>query len=74
MKIEEKAREFAGLKPYSNDVLSDMFRSLAYKGYIEGAEWMLAKATAWIVKHGSKANDGVVMICVEDFVKAMEEE
>ena len=34
---------------------------------------MLEKATAWLAKQGSKANEGVVMICVEDFVKAMEE-
>lgn len=42
-------------------------------GFDKGAQWMLEKATAWIVKQGSKANEGVVMICVEDFVKAMEE-
>lgn len=43
-------------------------------GFKKGAQWMIEKATAWLVKQGSKANHGVVMICVEDFVKAMEEE
>ena len=28
---------------------------------------------AWFAEQGSKANEGVVMICVDDFVKAMEE-
>lgn len=65
MTIEEKAKDFAS--EFSSQ------RSLTY-GFEKGAEWMMDKATAWIVKQGSKANDGVVMICVEDFVKAMEEE
>lgn len=43
-------------------------------GFERGTQWMLEKATAWLVKQGSKANYGVVMICVEDFVKAMEKE
>lgn len=42
-------------------------------GFERGAQWMLEKATDWIAKQGSKANDGVVMLCVDDFVKAMEE-
>lgn len=62
--IEEKAKNFAS--EFSSQ------RSLIY-GFEKGAEWMLDKATAWIVKQGSKANDGVVMICVDDFIKAMEE-
>lgn len=74
MTIEEKAKEFAGLNSDSKDVLACLLRSLTYKGYMAGAEWMLAKATAWIVKQGSKTNDGVIMICVEDFVKAMKDE
>nr|DAE42610.1 MAG TPA: hypothetical protein [Caudoviricetes sp.] len=49
-------------------------RTLSYDGLKAGAEWMIVKATDWLVEQGSKANDGVVMICVEDFVKAMEEE
>lgn len=42
-------------------------------GFKRGTQWMLEKATTWIANQGSKANDGVVMICVKDFVKAMEE-
>lgn len=42
-------------------------------GFERGAQWMLEKATAWLAEQGSKANEGVVMICVDDFVKAMEE-
>lgn len=63
--IEEKAKDFAS--EFSSQ------RSLTF-GFEKGAEWMLVKATAWIAKQGSKANDGVVMLCVDDFVKAMEEE
>lgn len=71
MTIEEKAREYADLKPDSNDALSDMLRSLAYKGYIEGAKWTLEKALDWI-------GDNVVVdkfgrpIDVENFRKTME--
>ena len=43
-------------------------------GFKRGTQWMIEKATDWLVEQGSKANDGVVMICVEDFVNAMEEE
>lgn len=43
-------------------------------GLERGAQWMLERATAWLAEQGSKDNDGVVMICVDDFVKAMEEE
>lgn len=34
---------------------------------------MIVKATAWLVKQGLKTNEGVVTICVKDFIKAMEE-
>lgn len=75
MTIEEEARQFAGFK---HGVKENEFvyavRNLSYDGFKTGAEWMIAKATQLVVKQGSKANDGVVMICVEDFVKAMEEE
>lgn len=76
MSIEEKAKEFAGFKHpgAKENELAYAVRRLSHDGFKAGAEWMIAKATAWIVKQGSKANDGVVMICVEDFVKAMEEE
>lgn len=73
--LEEKAREFAGYKHPNEkeEPLSYAVRKLSHDGFKAGAEWMIVKATAWLVKQGSKANDGVVMICVEDFVKAMEE-
>lgn len=74
MTIEEEARQFAGFK---HGVKENEFiyavRDLSYDGFKTGAEWILTKVTAWIVKQGSKANDDVVMICIEDFVKAMEE-
>lgn len=75
MTIEEKAKEFAGFKHpgVKENELAYAVRSLSYDGFKAGAEWMIVKATTWIVKQGSKVNDGVVMICVEDFVKAMEE-
>lgn len=43
-------------------------------GFKRGAQWMLERAAAWLANQGSKDNDGVVMICVEDFKEAMEEE
>ena len=75
--LEERAHDFAR-KVYTNGQEwwedSSSIIALGKSCYIKGAEWMLAKATAWIANRGSKDNDGVVMICVEDFVKAMEEE
>lgn len=73
--IEEKARDFSHFKDTDEKekAISYAVRRLSYDGFKAGAEWMIVKATAWIVKQGSKVNDGVVMICVEDFVKAMEE-
>lgn len=73
--IEEKARDFSHFKDTDEKekAISYAVRRLSHDGFKAGAEWMLTKATAWIVKQGSKANDSVVMICVEDFVKAMEE-
>lgn len=75
--LEERAHDFAE-KAYTNAQRwqkgSNCIIALGKSCYIKGAEWMLAKATAWIANQGSKDNDGVVMICVEDFVKAMEEE
>lgn len=75
--LEERAHDFAR-KVYTNGQEwwedSSSIIALGKSCYIKGAEWMLAKATAWIANQGSKDNDGVVMICVEDFVKAMEEE
>jgi hypothetical protein len=75
MKIEEKAKEFAG---YDNPSLQGIVTTTArmigkYDGFKAGAEWMIVKATSWLVKQGLKTNDGVVTICVEDFIKAMEE-
>ena len=73
--IEEKARDFSHFKDTGEkeEAISYAVRKLSYEGFKTGAEWMLTKATAWIANQGSKDNDGVVMICVEDFVKAMEE-
>lgn len=65
LKKAAKYAERAGLGTYIDSQIEKAFAS--------GAQWMIEKATAWLAKQGSKANDGVVMICVEDFVKAMEE-
>lgn len=75
MTIEEKAKEFAG---YNNPSLQGIVTTTArmigkYDGFKAGAEWMIVRATSWLVKQGLKTNDGVVTICVEDFIKAMEE-
>lgn len=75
MKIEEKAKEFAG---YDNPSLQGIVTTTArmigkYDGFKAGAEWMIVKATSWLLKQGLKTHDGVVTIWVEDFIKAMEE-
>lgn len=75
MTIEEKAKDFAG---YDNPSLQGIVTTTArmigkYDGFKAGAEWMIVRATSWLVKQGLKINDGVVTICVEDFIKAMEE-
>lgn len=75
MTIEEKAKEFAG---YGDESLRGGIVMTAkmigkHDGFKAGAEWMIVRATSWLVKQGLKTNDGVVTICVEDFIKAMEE-
>lgn len=73
MKIEEKAKEFAGYNNPQGIVTTTARMIGKYDGFKAGAEWMIVKATSWLVKQGLKTNDGVVTICVEDFIKAMEE-
>ena len=66
--IEERAKEYEsniGSQDYVSVEIEEAFKA--------GAEWMIVRATAWLVKQGLKTNDGVVTICVEDFIKAMEE-
>ena len=66
--IEEKAKEYEsniGSQDYVPTEIEEAFKA--------GAEWMIVKATSWLVKQGLKTNNGVVTICVEDFIKAMEE-
>lgn len=62
MNIEEKAKEYAGTQD-----------SDAYAGFVCGAEWMLENAIEWLKNQGAKRNNGVVMISIDDFKKAMEE-
>ena len=73
MTIEEKAKDFAGLKSDSKDVLADLFKSLAYKGYMEGANWMLEKAVTWF--RNQKEEIGISWFADYEirFRKAMEE-
>lgn len=73
MTIGEKASEYAE-KHFPSDHISNSGKhDVAFHSHIAGAEWMIVKATSWLVKQGLKTNDGVVTICVEDFIKAMEE-
>ena len=74
MSIEEKAKEFAGYNmPSSQDIVTTAKMRCKHDGFKAGAEWMIVRATSWLVKQGLKINDSVVTICVEDFIKAMEE-
>lgn len=82
MTIEERAKEYAGLKPNSNDAFGDIIRSLAYKGYIEGVNWMLEKAIKWLKENAQNYYEDASMHdncwyddeqMIEDFQKAMEE-
>ena len=72
--IEERAKEYAGYNtPSPQDIVTTAKMSGKYDGFKAGADWMIVRATSWLVKQGLKTNDGVVTICVEDFIKAMEE-
>ena len=73
MTIEEKAQEYIKSDEMIFNYM-EINKSDIKDAFVDGAKWMLEKASDWIAKQGSKANDGVVMICVEDFQKAMEEE
>lgn len=83
--IEEKAKEFAGLNSDSKDILACLLRSLTYKGYMAGAEWMLEKA---VERYSSELDDFINLLgflkkktaglidkekSIEKFRKAMEE-
>ena len=74
MTIGEKASEYAE-KHFPSEYISNSGKhDVAFHSHIAGARWMIVKAVAWLVKQGRlKTNDGVVTICVEDFIKAMEE-
>lgn len=73
MTIEEKAKDFAGYNmPFAQDVVTTAKMSGKYEGFKAGTEWMIVRATAWLVKQGLGTNDGVVTICVRDFIKDME--
>lgn len=78
----EKAKEFAGLNSDSKDVLACLLRSLTYKGYMAGAEWMLAKAVKWLKENAQNYYEDAAMHdncwyddeqMIEDFQKAMRE-
>ena len=86
MTIKEKAKDFEGLKSDLNDVLADLFKSLAYKGYMEGANWMLEKAVKRFSSDIDEINNLLGFIdekaaelidkekSIEKFRKSMEEE
>lgn len=74
MTIEEKAKDFAGYNmPSSQNIITMARMNGRYDGFKAGAEWMIVRATEWLVKQGLKTHNGVVTICVEDFIKAVEE-
>lgn len=73
MTIEEKAKKEYPCINSSDYPETCSYNKTARNGFIKGAEWMIVKATAWLVKQGLKTNEGVVTICVKDFIKAMEE-
>lgn len=75
MTIEERAKDFAGYNnPSSQGIVTTTARMIGkYEGFKAGAEWMMVKATAWLVAQGLETNDGAVTIRVKDFVETMEE-
>lgn len=70
--IDMKSQDDKYKSPYGDHEWQEGY-GIWESGFYKGAQWMLERATAWIANQGSKDNDGVVMICVEDFQKAMEE-
>lgn len=71
MSIEEKAKDFACYNSFPDGSTKKEMDN-RYDGFKAGAEWMIVRATAWLVKQGLGTNDGVVTICVRDFIKDME--
>lgn len=69
MTIKEKATSSSPFKSHEWQEGYGLYET----GFVKGAEWMIVRATAWLVEQGFGTNDGVVTICVKDFVKAMEE-
>ena len=67
MTIKEKAEE------YRRDTFGTQFGRDIAMAFSEGSEWMLEKAIEWLKNQGAKSNNGVVMISIDDFKKAMEE-
>lgn len=87
MKIEEKAKDFAGYRMvYSQDILTTTKMAGKYEGFNEGAKWMLEKA---VERYSSELDDFINLLgflkkktaglidkekSIENFRKAMEEE
>ena len=73
MTIEKKANELYYVPKHlvCQEALDEVI--VQKVAFTEGAEWMLQRATQWLKNQGAKSNNGVVMISIDDFKKAMED-
>lgn len=62
--LEQAARDYADSEWIDSYESDDSFE--------QGVRWMLEQATKWLMNQGSRYNDGVVMISVEEFRQFME--
>ena len=74
MTIEEKAKEIFVAQEYMECENANDEMWMKRDAFGRGSEWMLDKAIEWLKNQGSKNNSGVIMISVDDFKKAMEEQ
>lgn len=68
----EKASEYAEKHFPSDDISNSSNNDIAFQSYIAGANWMLKKAMKWLDGQCIERFEGVALISIDEFKKAME--
>lgn len=68
----EKAYEYEEKHFPSDDISNSSNNDIAFQSYIAGANWMLKKAMKWLDGQCIERFEGVALISIDEFKKAME--
>lgn len=67
MTVEETASLFSPFKPHEWQEGYGLYES----GFVQGAKWMMLRASSQLLEQGLKTDVDIKTICIEDFIKAM---